>query len=229
MQDLHKIQMRILRELLFKPHSRFTDLNANGLTNDHLSYHVRALKELGLVEKDVDRYSLTIQGKEFANRMDTDQNSLEKQPKVAVLIIPETELDGTIKYAIQTRLKEPYYGYRGFMSGKVRFGEKIFETAARELREEMNLEAEYEYLYTLHEIVYDKEGSLLEDKFFNIIRAFNIKGKLLEEYEGGSNEWLSLAEFNVMSPKFHNEDEIMQWALDKSHGFKEEIYYIDSF
>ncbi|KKP65223.1 MAG: NUDIX hydrolase [candidate division WS6 bacterium GW2011_GWE1_34_7] len=87
MTDLHKIQMLILRELLFNPNSRFTDLNIQGLSTDHFSYHVNVLIEDGYVKKDNSQYSLTTKGKEYANRMDTDEASIERQPKIAVMIV----------------------------------------------------------------------------------------------------------------------------------------------
>ena len=95
MQDLHQIQMLILRELLFNPNSRFSELNIKGLSNDHFSYHVNTLVDLGLVKKGENGYSLTSTGKEFANRMDTDQAQMEKQPKVAVMVIAYKYIKGT--------------------------------------------------------------------------------------------------------------------------------------
>ena len=79
MEDLHQIQMLILKELLFNPTARFSELNIKGLSNDHFSYHINTLIEQGYVRKTDRGYSLTNQGKEFANRMDTDQVQIEKE------------------------------------------------------------------------------------------------------------------------------------------------------
>ena len=48
---MHNIQMLILRELLFSPNSKFTQLNIQGLTSDHFSYHINALIKDGYVKK----------------------------------------------------------------------------------------------------------------------------------------------------------------------------------
>lgn len=227
--EIHKVQMQILRELLFKPNSRFRDLNVADLTNDHLSYHLRTLLELQLVEKSDDGYILTTTGKEYANRMDTEDKKIERQPKVSVLLVVEDDSQNEKRFAIQTRLKEPYYGYKGFMTGKIRFGEKVTEAAARELKEEMGLQASYEPIIILHEIVYDKQQNLLEDKFFHIVRCYDIQGELLEQHEGGTNQWLTEKELQQATPVFHNELEIYNWYKNGYRGFKEEVYYVDSF
>lgn len=230
MKELHKIQMIILRELLFKPNSRFTDLNIVGLSNDHFSYHIRVLIESGLVEKSLNKYLLSTKGKEFANRMDTETAVIEKQPKTSVLIIPEFISDsGKKTYAVQRRLKEPYYGYHGFMTGKVRYGETIFDASHRELTEEMGLSGTFEHLFVLHEMVYNQEGLMLEDKFFHIVKVSHIMGELLQEIEGGQNLIMNEEEFYKMTPLYHNEIKIYEWFKSGQKGFIEEKYFIDSF
>lgn len=53
MIKMHNIQMLILRELLFSPNSKFTQLNIQGLTSDHFSYHINALIKDGYVKKKI--------------------------------------------------------------------------------------------------------------------------------------------------------------------------------
>ncbi|HVX92596.1 MAG TPA: hypothetical protein VHA74_00595, partial [Candidatus Dojkabacteria bacterium] len=118
MQDLHKIQMLILRELLYHPNARFTDLNLTGLTNDHFSYHINTLIKLGFVDKNKGRYSLSLSGKKFAGLIDKDNAQLEKQAKIGVFVILEREFKGKKQYIWQKRMKEPYFGYYGFFTGK---------------------------------------------------------------------------------------------------------------
>jgi 8-oxo-dGTP pyrophosphatase MutT (NUDIX family) len=168
-------------------------------------------------------------GKEYANRIDTSNTQIEKQPKISVLIIPEIEIDGVSKLAVQQRLKEPYYGFQGFITGKIRYGETVFQAAARELKEEMDLEAEFEYLYTLHEMVYDKEGNMLEDKFFHVVHAVNVAGQLIEQTKDGKNSWVTVEEFYAMEKKYHNEVEILEWFLKETKGFLEMKYFIEGF
>lgn len=227
--EIHFIQMHILRELLYKSKLKFSDLNIVDLSSNHLTYHLKELQRLGLVKKVGSHYELTVEGKEFANRMDTDTARIEKQPKVSVLIVPIRKQGRSVQYLIQTRLKEPYYGYSGFMTGKMRFGETVFEGAARELKEEMGLEATFAYRYMLHEMVYDKNGNLLEDKLFHVVEATDLQGELMVETKDGRNQWLNEKEFVSLEPKYHNELEILGWYKSGDTGFKEFKYFIDSF
>lgn len=229
MDNLHIVQMQILRELTFNPNSNFSSLNISGLTNDHFSYHVRTLVEMGYVEKVKKGYSLSNKGKIYSAQMDTDKNKIEKLPKVSVFVIVVKKIKGVDHYAIQVRTKEPYYGYVGFITGKVRYGETLKEAALRELKEEMGLIAEIEHCYVLHEMVYDKTGNQLEDKFFNIMKAYNVKGSLINKTQEGRNQWLTEKEFEKLEPKYHNEMEIFHWFKKGEKGFKEEKYVIEKF
>lgn len=231
MEDLHQIQMLILRSLLFNPNSRFSELNIKGLSNDHFSYHINTLMDMNLVEKKDGKYSLTSKGKEFANRMDTDQIQIEKQPKVAVMVIPYKYIKGKKHILIQERTKEPYYGYRGFLTGKIRFGEKIYETAKRELKEETGLDCNSFVIKDLfHDhVVMIEDGKLMEDKMFFIVMAKNPKGNLVNT-ECGKNFWATEEEFLAMDKKYYNEEMIYESTKKRTNMLiNENTYTINEF
>jgi predicted transcriptional regulator len=75
--NIHSAQSKILRELLFHPQAGFAELQKpTGLSSDHFNFHISRLVELGLVEKlERGTYALTSKGKEYANRLDTDNNT----------------------------------------------------------------------------------------------------------------------------------------------------------
>ena len=50
--ELHPIQGRILRELLYHPERRFSELNLDGVPSDQFSFHLKRLTELTLVRKN---------------------------------------------------------------------------------------------------------------------------------------------------------------------------------
>ncbi len=81
---IHSAQTVILRELLFHPSVKFAGLQKmTGMESDHFAFHLQKLVDLGLVEK-MSRgvYTLTQKGKEYANKLDTDNNTIERQPKI---------------------------------------------------------------------------------------------------------------------------------------------------
>lgn len=231
MNELHKIQMLILRELLFSPDSRFSDLNIQGLSNDHFSYHIKVLIQGGYVEKNNSKYTLTNKGKEFANRMDTENTEIEKQPKIAVIIVATKNIDGKRHLLVQERTKEPYFGYYGFVTGKIRFGEKVSETARRELKEESGLEeGELIIKRIVHDhVILEESGNLVEDKMFYVILIKNPKGELVDT-RNGKNKWITVETFKKLKKKYYNEDNIYKISQSKGEmEFTEKTYMIKEF
>ncbi len=223
--------MVILRELLFKPNARFSDLNIKGLTSDHFSYHINHLVELKYVSKNGGNYSLTVKGKEFANTMDTDDATVEKQPKVAVIIVVKRDDNGNTQLLMQERTKEPYFGYVGFFTGKVRFGEKILETARREMKEETNLEGGEMFIRGLvHDhVVLENEGKLVEDKLFFVVTCDNPEGELTDT-QSGRNFWMDEKDFSSIEKKYYQEDTILKIANSSNVlEFNENTFIVKEF
>ncbi len=222
---IHSAQTSILRELLFRPQAGYAELQKpTGLTSDHFNFHIKRLVEIGYVEKiKPGTYKLTNRGKEYSNKLDTDQNTIERQPKAAVLLAITRKRAGQTEYLFQQRRKHPYFGYWGFPTGKIRWGETILETAARELMEETGLTAKYKLLGIYHEHSYQKEsGELLEDKLFFVVRCTNVDGKLIETFEGGTNVWLTKKE--LKDKKVYGSFETELLVAEGKLQFPEEIH-----
>ena len=196
--EVHVAQMRILRMLLINRTASFADLaRAMELTNDHATFHIKKLMSADMIariSKEYGQYELTRKGKEYANRMDTDELVIEKQPKLVVDI--GIEHDG--KFIFQERKKQPYYGYWGFPTGKIRWGETILQAAARELLEETGLTADLRVVGTYHKLDYDETGAVLEDKYLLLVHGVNPLGELIVENETHTNNWLTPDESMVV-------------------------------
>src|SRR5690606_7035822 len=121
--DLHEVQASILKELLFNNGTNFSALNKLGLTNDHFSFHVKRLVKEEIIVLEKNKYFLTQKGKTFASRLDVDSLLMEKQGALSVAVTAKKVINGKVHYLVQQRLKEPMYGYYGFVNGKIRFGE----------------------------------------------------------------------------------------------------------
>lgn len=204
---LHPAHVAILRVLLFRPDARFAELQKEAaLSSDHFNFYLKQLLDEALIEKNSDgAYTLTFKGKEYANRFDTDARTVERQPKVAVCL---TIVDGDGKHLVQQRLKQPFYGYWGRPTGKIRWGETILEAAARELHEETGLSADLQFDSVYHKMDYDKQsGNLLEDKIFFMVRGDNPRGTFIETFEGGRNAWMTPDEYEHQEHSFISKDE----------------------
>jgi ADP-ribose pyrophosphatase YjhB (NUDIX family) len=220
--------MKILRELLLASSLSFSQLQkATDLSSDHFNFHIQKLIRDGLINKTSDGYTLSRTGKEYANRMDTDEHVIEKQPKLSVALIIENDKG---EFLSQQRLKQPFYGFWGRPTGKIRWGEQIIEAAKRELLEETGLTAKLRVGGFYHKMDRDSErGDLLEDKLFCLIYGCNPKGTLIVDDEGHHNEWLSNETLMKKEKVFESVPEITKLAQSNTMGFIERYYnYTDN-
>ena len=231
-EGLHPAQTKILRELLFMPTARFAELQkASGLESDHVKFHIKQLVKLGYINKIGNAYQLSVIGKEYANKLDTDAGVIERQPKVAVLLVVEQYNPKThmVEYLLQKRLKHPYFGFWGAPTGKVRWGETLLDAATRELKEETGLTGTFEYRGIYHERVRHQEtGEIIEDKLFQLMFCDRFSGKLQVEFDGGYNAWRTLEDM-ALEPKKYKGFETEIAACLNSIPLTERIYnYSDS-
>lgn len=228
--EIHPTQAEILMFLLFKPSAHFTELNVTGLETDHLNFHIQRLVKLGLIYKNNEEmYGLTTKGKEFANRFDTHKAQIERQAKVGVLVVAINKSKEQLKFLLQERLKHPYYGYFGFVTGKVRWGETICEAASRELEEETGMKANCTLVGIKHKMDYDDSNTLLEDKFFFVVKADQCTGDLVEQFEGGRNVWLTKDEIFEIDMLFPGVSESLEMATGTDMTFFEKKYHVERY
>jgi 8-oxo-dGTP pyrophosphatase MutT (NUDIX family) len=228
--DIHPIQSTILCELLFVEDAAFKELNKNGLGSDLFSFHLRQLTDWKLITKnELGRYLLTTRGKEYANRFDSVAVEVERQPKLGVLIVGIKNIKGKNLFLGQQRLKQPYFGFWGFVTGKIKWGEKAFETAERELLEETGLSAKLTLVGLRHKTDYSKQGELLEDKYFLTFKAENMQGNLIENFEGGKNRWMTKGELLEQKDVFDDVEKVMEMVEKDSFGFEEVGYKVKRY
>lgn len=210
--NAHVAQMNVLRTLLVGQRASFSELaKSTGLTSDHANFHIKKLVGAGMVEhipKTYGEYRLTRTGKEFANRMDIEELVIEKQPKLVVDIGVERS-DGA--FIFQERHKQPYYGYWGFPTGKIRWGETMLEAAARELMEETGITADLRVVGVHHKMDYDSDGAFLEDKYLVLVHGTNPHGDMTKENETHINHWLHPDEYAALEHRFGDIKETLSY------------------
>lgn len=226
---IHDFQISILRELLFKPEARFRDLKKVDVTNDHFTFHINHLIKEGLIRKVNGKYFLTDSGKEFANRMDTDSLKLERQAKLGVALHAVRIKNGKTEILIHRRLKEPFYGWYGSHSGKIRWGENPSDCARREFKEETGLSGKFTLKEIVHYFHYHKDGRLLEDKYFWVFRVDKVSGKLKIKVPEGENVWMNEKEFRKLKNTFASYDEIAEALNTKKLLYIDRTRIVESY
>jgi len=227
---LHKTQMSILHMLRYTESERFSALmHPTGHTSDTFKFHLRKLVQLGYVAKTENgEYQLTAQGKEYANNLNETVRATEKQPKLSALcVVSRTSSDGRVRYLLQKRARQPFYGYWSEIHGRVMWGELFEETAQRQLKRQTGLDATFTVCGFRRVRDYDVEGrELLEDKLFVILRASKVTGEPSHNYDGGTNAWLSLDELRAQEKLFPSTlaiiDELESGTLYTAQEFKHE-------
>lgn len=226
---IHEFQISILRELLFKPHARFRDLNKIGISNDHFTKHLNYLVKQGLVNKNEGLYSLSDEGKEFANRMDTDSLKLERQAKLAIALHAIRINNGSTEYLVHQRLKEPFYGWYGSHSGKIRWGETPLICAKREFEEETGLTGDFKLTGVVHYHHFHKDGRLLEDKYFWVYKIRNTKGNFKENIPEGKNIWMTEKEYRKLKNVFATFDELVEVINSNKFVYIDRVKIVENY
>jgi 8-oxo-dGTP pyrophosphatase MutT (NUDIX family) len=227
-KDLHEVQASILKELLFHHDgTNFASLNKLGMTNDHFTFHIKRLLNEGIIEKKDKLYFLTQKGKQYAGKLDIFELKMEQFGTPGVAITAKRVIKGKMHYLIQQRLKEPLYGYYGFVNGKIKFGELSINTARRELFEETGLTGDPEIITIQHRLRGPNPQDIKLDHFFFIYLVKNPKGKL-KHTEEGKNFWKTVDEIKKLN-LFPGFEESLKVAVDeKSVPYKEMFVKVDN-
>lgn len=232
--QLNRAQVLILDSLRHKPEARFSELmQPTGLTSDTFKFHIRALTKSGYTAKtDKGLYALTAGGKEFANRLDLEQLTVQRQPKLSVLIIAEQKRsDGQTEYLFHHRQRNPFYGYWSFVGGPVLWGEDTEQVAKRELLKQADLQAATRIAAFCRKIDFSQEDStILEDKLFAIVWAKQITGTLKPQWRGGDNAWLTIEDLRSKEKYFEDSIQLIQ-DLYQGHSYRtlKKYYSIDDY
>jgi predicted transcriptional regulator len=217
--QLHKAQITTLYALRHRETARFSDLmRLTDLGSDAFKFHLKKLTTLGHVAKQASgQYALTATGKEFANNLSESQRTIQKQPKLSVLLIvanPKKE-SSAAKYLFQKRARNPYYGFWSCIGGPVQWGEEFEESAARELKKQTNLTANFAVRMFYRKKDYaEKSGNLLEDKLFVVLEATDVRGELANTWHGGLNQWMTVEEFEQQEKHFESACEVIKLVID---------------
>lgn len=226
---MHYIQQSILKKLLFSKSLKYSAMKPVDMEGSQFTFHLEQLIRENLVEKlDSGKYSLTLAGKNTANSIDFDSSSPNIQAKhSAVFCATRNDLSEVLIY---TRLKNPFYGHKGFPTGKVQYGERIIDTAVREFTEETNLVGKPYLVGIRHYRVYFPKDILVEDKVMYVHRIDEPRGELKSNQEG-EFEWIKVSEAGKVTNPLPESKEFLDLVLNFNGNisFKEIDHYPSVF
>lgn len=221
---LHKIQLKLLKQLALEKGLNFNSLIIYGLESEHMNYHLKRLVEFNLVEKIKNNYVLTDEGKDFSNLLDDDVDQVEKQPKTSILLHAVRKNNGVIEHLYSKRLRQPYYGKVGRLTGKVRFGETLLGAAQRELYEEAGLKAKTWHLEEIYQkLRRNKHGKFLQDNLFYVFFVTDFYGTFISKTEFQENVWITNDDIENKKYDFYSEVKLSNRLKPKNFSFTEDI------
>ncbi len=189
---LSYVQNLILTKFLKAEKLKYSECIPEGLDKDLFNYHFKFLKEKSYILKDEECYSLTHLGKKYVQRLDA-LGVYKDYFRVSVLVYLVIADAGQQRILLHRRLRHPYYGDIGVISGKVQYGEKIAAAAQRKFKEETGLNIDPPRLIGVHRKTrHDKDGEIIEDTLYHCCLASSYKGELKTKTEFGENFWASL-------------------------------------
>ena len=230
MKNIHRIQLNILRTLLFAESKRYSEIKPTNMESSQFKYHLDALITAKLITKDANgHYLLTPKGKEFANQMDSINIQMKKQTKVTAKICCIRDSGLEPEYLLYERLKNPFFGHQGFPTSKIWYGMSFVEGAQKGLYNETNLIGEPELIAIRHYRVYDEiSNTLLEDKTMYIFKIINPTGEL-QSRKDGRFKWVKETKVNHFVKKSLPEFREVFSVLNNNNTdfFKEVVHKID--
>ncbi len=195
----HELQRTILLKLIHTPELSFNELWAKEGESNLFAYHVNKLESKNLIAKNQNgKYSLTQEGRTLSAFIEGDTGKKAAFPTFAVIILAKNKNT----FLCQKRLKEPFYGMWGFVSGKINFGMNLFECASRDLLEEAGLVAKNWHFRGIEQIKTFEDSKLIHHHYLFWAETSNAEGILKERTHKAENAWLTRDEFFAQKDRF---------------------------
>jgi ADP-ribose pyrophosphatase YjhB (NUDIX family) len=200
---------RIFSLFLTNSEHKFSDISkAIGLRTNLLNYYLRDFLKQGILQKEDDYYRVSGSAEYLIPFF--QQLTGSERLKLPVVLVAIVKKD---KVLLIKRDKRPYKGYWGLLGGKIRFNERLFDTAVRTAMNEAGLRIKcVSVCHVADEFLCEsfvKHGWLL----------FLVKAQPLLNSEAKSALWFNLS--SLPSKIIPSDKWLIEDCLSKSVSFSE--------
>jgi ADP-ribose pyrophosphatase YjhB (NUDIX family) len=194
----HQLRRTIILKLIHNPRMSYNQLWDKQGDSNLFAYHLKKLEEEGVVAKHDDGYGLTQEGRKLSTFIEGDTGGrAELITPTVIIMLTRTNENGETMVLGQERLKEPFYGYWSFPSGKINMGWNPMECAVRDLKEETDLEAHDMKIRCIEYVKTYDNGKLLHHHILWNCQATQFTGTLKEHTHKARNKWMTVAEYKA--------------------------------
>ena len=226
--SIHVAQASILYTLRHATRARYSELlRPTNLEGDRFKYHLATLIRKKLVFKAVDGvYELTAEGKEFANRIDESTGREIAGPKASMLLVVRSLANGETFYLAHRRNREPFRDYWGIASAPMLRGVPVCDSAARELKKQTGIMADFAVAGMQRLIDTLPNGVVLEDKLFTLLLADVDGVPPTHQWYGGESVWLTREEL-LSKDRLFRTTQVSLDMIEQNRSFSEEVCVYD--
>lgn len=178
-------QRRIIARLILNQKMTFNQIWGKRGDSNKLAYHINRLVENKILSKSPSGYCLSAKGKALSALLDGDGKESPHPVMAYVVIISKAG-----KLLCQERLKEPFRGYVGFVSGNIKFGSSVIDCAIAGVKKQAGLDLKNPVIKGTEEIVTFEGDEALYHHMISIVTG-GCEGELISEMPGKRNRWVT--------------------------------------
>lgn len=200
---MHQIQKKIIQKLIYSLELKYSDLKGPTLASDRFWFHLKHLITQGYIEKQSDKYILTMHGRLKAQEF----NNITLKDIIKPLTMVVVVLEHKGKYIVTKRLKQPFHGYHSFPGGKVEFGETLSAAATRVIKSELGITVtDFTLKGTQHEMNVNKSGEIIRDVFVYLVKGTAARLPRKTELKEGTLLLTDELTYKKLDPQFKDVD-----------------------
>lgn len=209
----HHIQRHVIMALRQQGTLPYQSLKIDGVEGNAFNYHLRHLKQRGLIEGTPEGYSLTHKGHLVADGFSSPSARLMMRP-YAHLAVLVTSGDYVLLYKA---VRQPLAGIYTMPSGKMRYGESIDERLGKELsRREVHGDYEASFL-CMSNFRYTKMGKVITYRPGAAWHVNYTGERSKGQTPNGESDWYLLSDVDRLNPVSLEVQQALRRLKDDSH------------